>query len=41
MIPVETTLNTWKWDMPRPGVELIATDLRGQVSSKVSKEEAA
>jgi len=26
MLPIETTLTTWKWDMPKPGVELIATD---------------
>ena len=32
MLPVETTLNTWKWDMPKPGVQLIATDQRGEVA---------
>ena len=37
MNPVETTLNTWKWNMPLPGVELIATDIRGQLD----KEDAA
>lgn len=26
MLPIETTLNTWKWDVPTPGVDLIATD---------------
>lgn len=26
MLPIETTLNTWKWDAPKPGVQLIATD---------------
>lgn len=26
MIPIETTLNTWQWSAPKPGVELIATD---------------
>lgn len=26
MLPLETTLNNWKWDAPRPGIELIATD---------------
>jgi len=26
MIPIETTLNTWQWTAPKPGVELIATD---------------
>jgi electron transport complex protein RnfB len=26
MLPIETTLNTWKWDAPVPGVQLIATD---------------
>lgn len=32
MLPVETTLNTWKWDMPKPGLQLIATDQRGEVA---------
>lgn len=31
MLSVETTLNTWKWDMPKTGVRLIATDQRGDV----------
>ncbi|WP_299177797.1 electron transport complex subunit RsxB [uncultured Neptuniibacter sp.] len=31
MLPIETTLNTWKWDMPKPGVDLIVTDLRGEL----------
>ncbi|MCV6587540.1 MAG: electron transport complex subunit RsxB [Marinobacterium sp.] len=31
MLPVATTLNNWKWEMPTPGVELIATDRRGAV----------
>jgi len=26
MNPIETTLNTWQWPSPKPGVELIATD---------------
>ena len=26
MLPIETTLNTWQWPAPKPGVELIATD---------------
>lgn len=26
MLPIETTLNTWKWNAPTPGVQLIATD---------------
>ncbi len=26
MIPIETTLNTWQWPAPKPGIELIATD---------------
>jgi electron transport complex protein RnfB len=26
MIPIETTLNSWKWPAPKPGIELIATD---------------
>ncbi|MDO6512768.1 MULTISPECIES: electron transport complex subunit RsxB [unclassified Neptuniibacter] len=34
MLPVETTLNTWKWDMPKPGVQLIVTDLRGEVAEE-------
>ncbi|EAR62437.1 electron transport complex subunit RsxB [Neptuniibacter caesariensis] len=32
MLPIETTLNTWKWNMPKPGVQLIVTDKRGEVS---------
>ncbi|MGB0466512.1 MAG: electron transport complex subunit RsxB [Pontibacterium sp.] len=40
MLPVETTLNTWKWDMPKSGVELIATD-RGRGEAFADKEEAA
>lgn len=31
MLPIETTLNTWKWDMPQPGVQLIVTDRRGDL----------
>ncbi|MFY0677383.1 MAG: electron transport complex subunit RsxB [Neptuniibacter sp.] len=31
MLSVETTLNTWKWNMPKEGVRLIATDQRGDV----------
>ncbi len=31
MLPIETTLTSWKWDQPKPGVELIATDRRGAV----------
>lgn len=34
MLPVETTLNTWKWDMPKPGVQLIVTDRRGEISEE-------
>lgn len=26
MLPIETTLNGWQWPVPKPGVELIATD---------------
>ncbi|MBY4675467.1 electron transport complex subunit RsxB [Marinobacterium arenosum] len=26
MLPIETTLTSWKWEMPTPGVQLIATD---------------
>lgn len=33
MLPIETTLNTWKWDVPTPGVDLIATD-RGRGSEQ-------
>ncbi len=32
MLPIETTLNTWKWDMPKPGVQLIVTDRRGDIT---------
>lgn len=31
MLSVETTLQTWKWSMPQPGVQLIATDRQGHV----------
>lgn len=31
MLPVEVTLNSWKWDMPKPGVQLIGTDRRGSL----------
>jgi len=27
IVKIETTLNTWQWSAPKPGVELIATDL--------------
>lgn len=26
MLPIETTVSSWKWQMPTPGVELIVTD---------------
>ncbi|WP_261844308.1 electron transport complex subunit RsxB [Aliamphritea ceti] len=32
MLPIETTLNTWQWNMPKQGIDLIATDLRPGVS---------
>ena len=32
MLPIETTLNTWQWNMPKPGITLIATDLRPDIS---------
>lgn len=28
MLPIPTTLNTWKWDAPVSGIQLIATDKR-------------
>ena len=31
MLPIETTLQTWKWSMPAAGVQLIATDRQGHV----------
>jgi electron transport complex protein RnfB len=31
MLPVEVTLNSWKWSMPQPGVQLIGTDRRGSL----------
>lgn len=40
MVPIETTLGTWKWDMPKPGVELIATD-RGRGEAFTDQGEAA
>ncbi len=38
MLPIETTLNNWKWTPPVPGVELIATD-SGRRLAKVLREE--
>lgn len=38
MLPIETTLNNWKWTPPVPGVELIATD-SGRRLNKVLREE--
>ncbi|MGB0662544.1 MAG: electron transport complex subunit RsxB [Pontibacterium sp.] len=32
MLPVPETLGTWKWELPKPGVQLIATD-RGRGSA--------
>ena len=40
MLPIETTLNTWQWNMPKPGVELIATDLRPGVSQHSAEGKA-
>ncbi|BBB28984.1 electron transport complex subunit RsxB [Neptunomonas japonica] len=39
MLPIETTLNNWKWTPPVPGVELIATD--GRVITHASNKEGA
>ncbi|MGH1463398.1 MAG: electron transport complex subunit RsxB [Neptuniibacter sp.] len=41
MLPVETTLNTWKWDMPKSGVQLIGTDLRGTLVKEPAEGDAA
>lgn len=32
MHAMEVTLNTWKWDMPTVGSQLIATDIQGEIS---------
>ncbi|SIS99580.1 electron transport complex subunit RsxB [Neptunomonas antarctica] len=39
MLPIETTLNNWKWTPPVPGIELIATDT-GYSSDPLSSEQA-
>lgn len=36
MLPIETTLNNWKWTPPLPGIELIATD-SGRSTDKASR----
>ncbi|WP_293267482.1 electron transport complex subunit RsxB [Neptunomonas sp.] len=41
MLPIETTLNNWKWTPPVPGVELIATDTGRSVAHASSKEGAS
>ncbi len=40
MLPIETTLNTWQWNMPKSGVDLIATDLRPGVSQHSAEGKA-
>ncbi|MGY8872688.1 MAG: electron transport complex subunit RsxB [Pseudomonadales bacterium] len=40
MLPIETTLNNWKWTPPVPGVELIATDT-GRSIAHASNTEGA
>ena len=40
MLPIETTLNNWKWTPPVPGVELIATDA-GRTIAHASNQEGA
>lgn len=40
MLPIETTLNNWKWTPPVPGVELIATDSGRSIVHASSKEGA-
>ena len=39
MLPIETTLNNWKWTPPVPGVELIATDSGRQLNKALREEE--
>lgn len=34
MLPIETTLSTWKWSMPVAGVELIATDRNPRIAQE-------
>ena len=31
MIPVEVTTRTWSWEIPKPDVQMIATDRQGEV----------
>lgn len=39
MLPIETTLNNWKWTPPVPGVELIATDSGRRLDKALHEEE--
>ncbi len=39
MLPIETTLNNWKWTPPVPGVELIATDSGRRLNEATREEE--
>ncbi|SFG65075.1 electron transport complex subunit RsxB [Neptunomonas qingdaonensis] len=41
MLPIETTLNNWKWTPPIPGVQLIATDSGRRLDKVLSEEETA
>ncbi|WP_372737147.1 electron transport complex subunit RsxB [Neptunomonas sp.] len=41
MIPIETTLNNWKWTPPVPGVQLIATDSGRRLDKALREEETA
>lgn len=38
MIPVETTLATWNWAEPQPGVQLIATDSGRHQAMKLNQQ---
>ncbi|WP_028469373.1 electron transport complex subunit RsxB [Neptunomonas japonica] len=38
MLPIETTLNNWKWTPPVPGIELIATDTGRTITHASNKE---
>ena len=41
MLPIETTLNNWKWTPPIPGVQLIATDSGRRLDKALREEETA
>lgn len=40
MLPIETTLQTWSWDLPQPAEKIIATDRRPSAANNESGEAA-